>query len=255
MSLPKIEFKEMTLEENITFVKWAYFKDDGILSVHDYTVKCFPELDNLNSNLSCGEIYKLIEDVVTKEYNDNKEKIKSEVERYRKLWDKYNDKYFELLTSYLNIDWPENKKEITATVGVIPVCPRYLDDFSFSLCTDIDDFRVISVCAHETLHFLWFEKWRQLHPEISRIEYDSPYLSWQYSEMVTDPILNNKPFSEMFDFNEKGYDSFYELYENGTKVMDNLRDIYSRDISVEDKINTGYDYISNFLNNNKNKSN
>ena len=67
--------------------------------------------------------------------------------------------------------------------------------------------------------------------------------------MVTDPILNNKPFSDMFDFNERGYDSFYEIDDNGCKVMDNLRKIYSKNISIEEKINEGFEYINRILNN------
>ncbi len=66
--------------------------------------------------------------------------------------------------------------------------------------------------------------------------------------MVTDPILNNKPFSDMFDFNERGYDNFYEIDDNGCKVMDNLRKIYSKDISIEEKMNQGFEYINKVLN-------
>ena len=42
MFLPKIKFREMTLEENIDVIKWTYFVDDGVLSIHDFTVKYFP---------------------------------------------------------------------------------------------------------------------------------------------------------------------------------------------------------------------
>ena len=119
---------------------------------------------------------------------------------------------------------------IEGTVGLIPVFPRYLDKFSFSISTDV-------------------EEWKQIHPETPKREYDSPYITWEYSEMVTDPILNNKPFSEIFDniFIERGYDSFYELTDNGNLVMDNLRNIYSENISVEDKMNKGFEYVKNIL--------
>lgn len=126
---------------------------------------------------------------------------------------------------------------------MIPVFPRYLDNFSFSVSTGVEDWKLIEVCAHETLHFLWFEKWKQLYPEIPRREYDTPYLSWKYSEMVTDPILNNKPFSTMFNFIEHGYDSFYEIYDNNELVMDNLRKIFSEEIPVEGKIEKGFSYV------------
>ena len=75
MFLPKIIFREMTLEENIEVIKWAYFEDNGALSVHDFTVKYFPELANLDSNLSRDEVYKVIEEVVTSDYNKYKERF------------------------------------------------------------------------------------------------------------------------------------------------------------------------------------
>ena len=87
----------------------------------------------------------------------------------------------------------------------------------------------------------------KIHTETPKEEYNSPYLVWQYSEMVTDPILNNKPFSNIFSFTEYGYDYFYNLVDNDSKVMDNLRNIYKEEITVEEKINKGFKYISNFL--------
>ncbi len=251
MALPRIIFKEMTLKENIDVIKWAYFENNGALSVHDFTIKYFPQLANLDSNMPKAEIYKIIEEVVTNDYNKYKDRITSETERYNNLWEHYNDSYLKILSSYLNMEWPNDLEKINATVGLIPVFPRYLDDFSFSIGTGVDDSKLLEVCAHETLHFLWFEKWKQIHPETSRREYDSPYLVWQYSEMVTDPILNNKPFSTMFDFNERGYDSFYELEDGSVKVMDKLRNIYSKDIPIEEKIDAGFDYISRVLNKDK----
>ena len=247
MILPKIKFREMTLEENINVIKWAYFSDNKILNIHDFIVKYFPELANLNSNLSREEIYKIIEKVVTNNYTKFKHKITKETERYSLLWKKYNDKYFTALSLFFEIDWPDKITEIDASVGLIPIFPRYLDYFSFSISTDLPESRLIEVCAHETLHFLWFTKWKKLHPETERQEYEAPYLVWQYSEMVTDPILNNLPFKNIFPFNERGYDSFYEIDDNGCKVMDNLRELYSKDISIEEKINQGYEYISRVL--------
>ena len=244
----------MTLEENIENIKWAYYEGNGVLSVHDYTVRYFPELSDLDEYCSKEEVYKKIEEVVTNDYLKYKERIKSETERYNELWQEYNDKYFNLLSSYFGVNWPEIEV-IEATVGLISVFPRYLDSFSFSIGTGVDDWKLIEIAAHETLHFMWFEKWKQIHPETPRREYDSPYITWQYSEMVTDPILNNKPFSDIFGnvFTERGYDSFYELYDGNNLVMNNLRNIFSKSISVEEKINSGFKYISNILSVEKDK--
>lgn len=247
MKVPKIEFKPMTLDENIDIIKWAYYDDNGVLSIHDYTIEYFPELAKIDMNLSQSEVYTIIEKVVSNAYNENKLNIEKEVTKYNSLWKKYNDIYFKTLSDYLEIEWPTKIDIIEGKVGLIPVFPRYLDSFSFAISIKVDDWKIIETCAHETLHFLWFEKWKKLHPETPRREYDSPYIPWQYSEMVTDPILNNKPFIDMFEFEEKGYDSFYEIYDGKSLVMDNLRQIYNKDIPINEKINEGFNYVKNIL--------
>lgn len=253
MLLPKIKFREMTLEENIDTIKWAYYENNSDLSVHDYTIEYFPELSVFDDNIPKEIVYKKIEEVVTKEYSEYQERIKSETIRYNSIWERYNDEYFELLSNFLDVKWPE-VEIIEGKVGLIPVFPRYLDECSFSICTGLEDGFLIKIAAHETLHFIWFEKWKNIYPEIPRREYDSPYISWKYSEMVTDPILNNKPFSNLFGniFIEKGYDSFYELKDGDNLVMDILRNIYSENISIEEKINNGYKYVNDILNKDEN---
>ena len=55
----------------------------------------------------------------------------------------------------------------------------------------------------------------------------------------------------MFEFDERGYDSFYELEDDSSKVMDKLRNIYSKNISIEEKMNDGFNYINRVLNKDK----
>jgi len=251
MQVPKINFILMTLQENIEIIKWAYFEKDELLGVHNYTIKCFPELNNIDEKMSKEKIEKIIENVVTIRYNESISKIEKDIKRYYSLWESYNDKYLTKLTEFLEIDWPQSLKTIEAKVGLIPIFPRFLDSFSFAVTVGIEDWKIIEICAHETLHFLWFEKWKKIHPETPREEFESPYLVWQYSEMVTDPILNNTPFNIMFEFQEKGYQKFYEIYDNNVLVMDKLREIYKQDSSINNKINKGFEYIKEIILKNK----
>ena len=251
MKLPKIRFLEMTLKENIDIIKWTYFDDSDLLNIHDYTIQYFPELANIDKSLSKEKIHKIIEKVVTDNYEKYKEKIKIESERYNSIWIKYNEIYFEALSKYLNIKWPDNLEVIEASVGLIPVFPRYLESFSFSLSIGMEESQVIDVVAHETLHFLWFEKWKQLYPSCPKREYDSPYITWQYSEMVTDPILNSEEINSILNINEKSYDSFYEIKDGDLMLMDNIKKIYKSNKKIEDKIVEGFDYIKRILENQK----
>ena len=67
MNVPKLKFKKMNLQENINTIKWAYYEDNGVLSVRDFTIQYFPQLANLDENLSQQEVYKIIEQVVTED--------------------------------------------------------------------------------------------------------------------------------------------------------------------------------------------
>ena len=247
MKNPKLKFRKMSLQENIELIKWAYYENDDLFNIHNFTIKYFPELENLDKKLSKEEINQIIENVVRESYEKYQNEIEKEIQRYNAIWQPYNDLYFKMLSNYLNISWPNNIDIVEGRIGLIPVFPRYLDSFSFSVSINMSDQQLIETCAHETLHFLWFEKWKTIYPETPRAEFESPYIVWQYSEMVTDPILNNKPFSTIFDFQEKGYASFYEMYDGKTLVMDKLRKIYGKNITTEEKIKNGFDYITKVL--------
>lgn len=249
MHIPKIKFEVMTLDANIELIKWAFFEDNGSLDIHTSVLKYFKELAIINDNNTKEETYKLIEQFVTNHYEKYKDILSDYVEKYNTLWQQYNDIYFNTLSNYLNIKWPNELKIIRCDIGFIPVYPRYLDTFDFSLAPNITGTDLIEICAHETCHFLWFLKWKELYPNCSRREFDSPYIPWQYSEMVVDPILNSKEVNNIININAKAYDSFYEIKdENDLYIMDVLRDIFNQDISIESKIIKGYDYISQVLN-------
>ena len=42
----------MSLEDNIEFIKWAYFEKEGVFSVQDFTIRLFPELSDIDKFLS-----------------------------------------------------------------------------------------------------------------------------------------------------------------------------------------------------------
>ena len=249
MKYPKIVFEPMPMGNNIETIEWAYFEDNDSLDVHKYVLEYFPELKGLEGKTK-KEINKKIEEVVISEYKKYEQRIKDEVDRYNKIWEQYNDKYFDTLSKYLNANFREDLDVIRAYVGLIPVFPRYLDSCSFSIATGVKEEDLIATCAHETCHFMWFNKWKELYPECPRREYDSPYIPWQYSEMVVDPILNSKEIQDVIKVHCPAYDSFYEMKDNDIYVMDKLKEIYNTNDTIENRIIKGYDYIKNIFKDN-----
>ena len=242
---PKIIFKPITLEENIKIIQNFYFEEDKKSDFHNLLCEYFPELHDIHKNISKEEISTKISAIITNYYTSNSQNIKEACKKYSAIWNKYNDTYFKKLADYLNINWPININEITCYIGMLPFFPRDIDNSTFYINPHLNEEKLTEVCAHETLHFLWFTKWKTLYPEIPKAEYESPFLAWQYSEMVTDPILNNTDFQAIFDFTEKSYPEFYKLQKNGKLVMEELKKIYSASTKIEDKITTGYEYLKN----------
>ena len=247
MHLPKIIFRKMTLKENIDLVKWAYFEDNGSCDIHEFVLEYFPDLRDLTSDTAKAEVYQKIEEVVTKDYELYSRRIEEEVKRYNALWESINDSYFTKISEYLNILWPEDIERIDARVGLTPIFPRYLDEHAFSITTNLKEESIIRVAAHETLHFLWMEKFKQLYPNTKRREFDSPYYPWQYSEMVTDPILNSNEINSILHVNEESYDCYYEMQYEGVSLIEGLRKIYASSDCIEEKIKKGYEFATKAL--------
>lgn len=248
MNIPKVKFKKMTLQENIDIVKWAFSADSNDLDIYYFTISCFPSLKNIDENMNKEEVNKIIEKVVSDNFLNNDKLIESEVDRYNDIWLEYNDKYLTTLCDYFGCGFPDDLKVIYGNVGILPVFPRDLTNFSFGVSIGIPQNVLLRTIAHEVLHFIWFLKWKSMYPLIPQSHFEAPYLEWKYSEMVTDSILNNKPFSDEFNFNERSYNSFYSLYDKNTLVMDKLRNIYKSGDDIETKISRGYDYIKEYFN-------
>ncbi len=246
--IPKVIFKEMSMEENIEIIKWAYFENTPSSDVSYYTLEYFSELKEIKKSASKDEIYQKIEEVVTNFYHEYNQEIKQNVERYNSIWNSINDKYMNAISKYLNVGYIETK-EIVAKVGFLPIFPRDLDELSFSVGTNLDEDSLIETVVHEVLHFFWFKKFKELFPLIPRKEYDSPYLAWVYSEIIVDPILNSKEIKDIIGVTSKAYDSFYEL-EDGM-VIATLREIYREEIRIEEKIEKGYEYLKEKVYKNK----
>ena len=230
--LPRVEFKILDLQDNISLVKEFYNDIDSrnnIISFFDL---------NVNNNIE-----QEIEEKVLLKYKDNLDKINKCIISYQKLWDKYNDSFFKELANYLNVSVPKNIT-INAYIGLLTIYPRFLDDYSFCLSIDFTDSFLIETVSHECCHFLWFKKWSELYQDTKPEERESPNIIWQYSEMVVDPILNSMEINKVININCLAYDYFYQMKDKDNYlVMDKLKAIFLENISIEKKIVNGFNYI------------
>lgn len=244
--MPMVIFKRMGKEDNISFIKECLNYSSSSTDIINNTISYFPELSKIKDpSLSNKEKNILITNIVSKRYDNSLSDIDFEITRCHHLWQQYSNNYFKSLCNYFDISWPLHNNIITVYIGLIPIFPRYLDDFSFYLTPHIEESELIRIIAHEILHFAWFIKWHELYPKCPRNHYNSPYLPWLYSEMVTDSLLNSAYFQEVFNnsFKETSYDYFYDLKSNNEFIMSKIKSIYESNLPIDRKIITGYDYL------------
>ncbi|MFA5129510.1 MAG: hypothetical protein WC477_01165 [Patescibacteria group bacterium] len=140
----------------------------------------------------------------------NKLHIQNRISLYKKLWRKKETAYFKLLCEILETDWSKQHKTIKAFISINPICPRFLDLWSFFLFFNyIKPSSSIETIMHETCHFLYFKKWKEVFKHSKKNTFESPYIEWHLSELVAPIILNDPKIQTLL----KGKASFYAEHE------------------------------------------
>lgn len=234
----KVKFSLLSIEDTASILDWSSKQTGGILPLSEGTFNLYLELKDKidlnkdNTKLICN----IIKDKIKKFNQDNKDVI----ERYKLLWNKYNDRFIKAMEDIFQVTI---NKDINAKIGLLPVCPRNIEDlsFSFDLC---DDDSFIEICMHEICHFYFFEKCKQIFNDWKYIDFDNPSLLWYLSEIVIDPILNRDEVQNIFKHGFKSYDNFYDINIDGVCIVDFIRNIfYNKDI--DDAIKEGLHFLQN----------
>ena len=144
---------------------------------------------------------------------NNKKELERKRESFQKEWNKINNRFMETLSKILEIDWPKEDKKILACVSLNPICPRDIKKRYFDIYYQGDVDWMKSLVMHEVLHFLWFEKWKQIFPKTSEKHFNTPYLEWQLSEMVPKIILSDKRIQKIFEHKPGVYKEYTFKYE------------------------------------------
>jgi hypothetical protein len=191
MNIPRIIFVNNSLSKEADWLHGFLFNNNW--GWGRYIFKKHPKLKNIFNIKGETRQVEYLKKYVTKYRRDNRVKIESNVALYKKNWDKVEKKFFIILSEILQISWPKNKKSIKAMVSINPICPRFLKIWSFTIfCNYKKPVYAIETIMHECCHFLYFEKWKKMYPQISTKKFEEPYIEWHLSEIVAPIILNDK---------------------------------------------------------------
>ncbi len=152
------------------------------------------------------------------------ERMGKALETIKKDWQKVEEKTFQTLAEIIQEDW--STREIIAYISINPICPRYLDSWSFSVSPNTKSPNII--IAHEVSHFLYFKKFKEIFPEIKEEKYEFPHKEWLLSEIITPTVLNDIRIRKIIGRGAGFYDDHRRLEINGKLVTEIIRELYDK---------------------------
>jgi hypothetical protein len=227
MNMPKVKFTDIPLPKEIDWIhgflfqnKWGWGK---------YIIKKHPKIKKIFSFKTEAEQVKFLRNYTIQFKKDNQKLIEKNKTEYQKVWNIIEKEFFITLSEIIQINWPQNRKTIKAMVSINPICPRFLNDWSFSIFYNYKKMsHAIEVIMHESCHFLYFEKWKKLYPEIDNKKFESPYLEWHLSEILAPIILNDSRIQKLLKRKADFYIEHKKLKIGNKTVPKYFNDLYKK---------------------------
>jgi hypothetical protein len=88
--------------------------------------------------------------------------------------------------------------DVTAVASISLLSGRCLTRRLFGIPFYIALPRQIAICAHEALHFRYFEWLSRHHPDIARAQWDAPHHAWVVSELVAAVVARDPVAEQLF---------------------------------------------------------
>jgi len=227
---PKLVFELPTIEaETDTLFDFCYRED---LTGWDWSEMVYEQHPKLKEMLvgvkDKVEFYNQIRNYVESYDKENKADIEQVREVFQQAWDEVEGKYYTSLVKDFEIDFPEDVKVIRAAISINPICPRYLDKWSFNVFYKFSKESALSVSIHETIHFLYFQKWSEIFSGYDKDKFETPHSEWKLSEILVNPIINNNPVIQeiLKGYKSPGYGEFRNIVIEGKYLNKYFGEIY-----------------------------
>lgn len=236
MFIPRVKFSKAPLSYDINWFYYFLFKHRW--NWGKYVMKRHPEIKKAKSFKRKSERIRFLKDYIGNFWRKNSKTININKIKYQKEWRKIEKDYFKILSEILQTNWPKNRKIIKAMISINPICPRFLNDWSFSLFYSykkVND--AIEVIMHECCHFLYFEKWKRLYPKTDSKKFNSPYIEWHLSELVAPIILNDKRIQKYLKQKATFYKEHSRIKIENKSAPEFFTEIYMKNIEKPNGFN------------------
>jgi hypothetical protein len=227
--LPKVNFINISQNTELKMLYHFLFEDKW--GWNERIIKIHPKIKDVYLLKNKKDRITFLKKYIVDFNKSHKTMIESKKKKYQKSWRRIEKDYFQTISQILNTDWPTNRKHIYAMLSINPICPRFLNTWSFDLFYNYKT--GIEVIMHESCHFLYFKKWHELYPKAEKKTFNDPYIEWHLSEVVTPIILNDKRIQRLLKKKAGFYKEHQRLKIDQKNVPQYFTGLYRKHINKE----------------------
>lgn len=243
--IPKVTFSPNKNPDNMIDTinyflihSWKWFDWSGTFT------RNYPDFWELISKVTKPEEkVKISVEYFKKLYLEKLDTIQDIAQDYQKAWNKNGTQLLKELSEILEIEWPLDSKEIKSWIWLNPICPRYIEQREFDIFWKQTPENMKVTTLHESLHFIWFEKWKEVFPDYDKRHFNSPHLVWKLSEMVPLAILSDKRIQDLFKHEPSVYNEWKLKLINWKPLLEYLQDFYNNRKSFEDFMVKSWEFV------------
>lgn len=245
--LPKIKFEVKPLKKYLDVMYYCLNpRDDS----PDYSKGILREYPILQKRLNSVKDYNKKNKIIYEFFKEVeiKEKTRLDLKRngFEKSWNKINNKAVKILSEIVEKNWPEKDRIIKAYVTLNPICPRWIKQRYFDLFYKFNMKKMKAVSFHEILHFIYFEKWKEIFPQTNEKEFEGPGLVWELSEMVPPIILSDERVQKLVRHRPFVYNEYKTLKIKNKPILEYLQKFYDNRKDFKDFLITSWKFIKKY---------
>lgn len=206
-----------------------------------YVFKKHPQLKDSMFHKSKKDRMNFIKKYAIDYWSKNKDAIEKSRKGYEKNWKKIERRFFSDLSEILSTKLLE--KKITARMSINPICPRYIAEWSFNIFYKFNEKKANEIVMHESCHFLYFKKWKEMFPDAKEKTFDFPHIIWLLSELAAPIILNDQKIQKYLKLKAGFYEDHEKVKIGGKNAPNFFTEIYKKSPNFEDFIRVAYPEI------------
>lgn len=240
----KLKWQQKDFNEDIDFI--LFHQRDGTPEWwRKHLFNAYPELDyKYTKSVSEKERFEYITSQMKFQAEKRQPIIENSIKMFQESWNVLVAKKLNAAYSHaFDNDCTDILNDMTANVGLNPICPRDVESHSFDIYHYFETKWAIATALHEITHFAWFYFWKK-HFKDNPQDYDSPHLKWLLSEIVVETIIRN---SDIDDLSEQpkyiAYSYFYDMTINDELIFDTMKRMYLERKDIYDFMERAYTWI------------